>query len=117
MTVVPFELPRNTAATAVEPAFVTRIRLRAQRRVRSLRLWWAADKASPLDLAISPDAVDRILAGELAIDENDPASRTLATAIQEADRATAAHDVLARIRRVFALSDAETDLLTLVAAV
>ncbi len=111
-------------APAWEPAFLTRIRLRARRRVLWLRNQWAPETAGAMGLAISHDEVDRILAdaalagrAERAFYASDPAAAALAAAIDDADRATAADELLARLRSDFALGDAEVDLLTLTVAI
>jgi AAA+ superfamily predicted ATPase len=108
---------------APEPAFLTRIRLRSRRRVLWLRSLWAADAAGGQGLAIPHGEVDRILADpderarcELAFYDGDAAARALAEPIRAADVATAADELLSRLRREFALRDAEVDLLTLTAA-
>ena len=112
------------AAAAREPAFVTRIRLRARRRVRWLRSVWALDDGAAMGLAISHGEVDRILRDsdarardERAFYDGDPDARALAAAIAAADGATAADAHVDRLRRAFGLGDAELDLLTLAAAV
>jgi AAA+ superfamily predicted ATPase len=115
---VPASSPRE------EPAFLTRIRLRARRRVLWLRSLWAADTSPGMGMAISHDEVDRILGdaealagAERAFHDSDPAARALAAPIRAADQATAGDELLARLRRDFALRDAEVDLLTLTVAV
>jgi AAA+ superfamily predicted ATPase len=112
------------ADPAIEPAFMARIRLRAQRRVLWLRRLWAADAGGGLGLAISHNEVDRILRGageladaELAFHTSDPEARALAEPIRAADAATAADDLLGRFRRAFVLNEAQVDLLTLAVAV
>ena len=107
-----------------EPPLMTRIRLRARRRVLWLRHLWAADAGGNLGLAISHGEVDRILLGagelaraELAFHESDPEARALTGPIQDADAATASDQLLGQLRREFALRDAEVDLLTLTVAV
>jgi AAA+ superfamily predicted ATPase len=109
---------------AAEPAFLRRIRLRARRRVLWLRTLWAADAAGGLGVAITHGEVDRILTdadsvaeAERAFHAADPAARALAPAIADADDATADNSVVRRLRRDFALRDAEVDLLLLAAAV
>jgi AAA+ superfamily predicted ATPase len=111
------------ALPAVEPAFVTRLRLRARRCVLWQRRLWAAQPGAR-ELAVSFDEVDRILAdpaaaaaAEQAFRADDPEARALTAAIREADAATAADELLARFREDFGLRDAEVDLLGLAAAV
>ena len=119
-------LPAEAGAppASAEPAFMSRIRLRAQRRVLWLRRLWAADAGGALGLAISHNEVDRILAdpgalarAERAFEEGDPGARALGPAIEAADRAAAADERLALFRAAFDLGDAEVDLLTLAVAV
>jgi AAA+ superfamily predicted ATPase len=129
MTAAPFELRTaepdvgDVDAGAVEPAFVARIRLRAQRRALWLRSQWA-EAAGGAGLAIAHDEVDRILAdagararAERQFLERDPGARALGPAIAAADRAAASAPRLARLRDELALSDPELDLLSLAVAV
>src|SRR5262245_43092190 len=109
---------------ALEPAFLTRIRLRARRLVLWLRRQWAGDAAAAGGLAISHGEVDRILAdadervrAERTFYEADATARELMAPILAADLAIAGDDALGRLRRDFALGDAEADLLTLAVAV
>ncbi len=110
--------------SATEPAFLTRIRLRARRRVLWLRSLWAGDATGGQGLAISHVEVDRVLAdpdqlarAELAFYDSDPAVRDLDAPIRAADLATAADEILGRFRLDFGLRDPEVDLLTLALAV
>jgi AAA+ superfamily predicted ATPase len=116
--------PPDEVANRGEPAFMRRIRLRAQRHVHWLRRLWAGDAGGGLGLAISHNEVDRILRGagelshaEVAFYEGDPTARALTVPIQAADAAAASNEILGRFRHVFSLSDAELDLLTLAVAV
>ncbi|MBK8211885.1 MAG: hypothetical protein IPK78_20020 [Rhodospirillales bacterium] len=117
-------LTTTAGEPAPEPAFLTRIRLRARRLVLWLRTQWASDAAGANGLAISHGEVDRILAdadesarAELTFYENDPAAHDLIAPILAADLATAGDDQIGRTRREFALGDAEVDLLTLTVAI
>ena len=54
---------RREPAEAAEPPFVTRVRLRAQRRVLWMRALWTAEQSGPAQgLAITHGEVDRITA-------------------------------------------------------
>ena len=116
------DFPTSVADAACEPAFLTRIRVRARRLVLWLRSGWSTASGAS-GLVISHDEVDRILAdaetrasAELAFYDRDPEASALADAIRAADLAAADDEMLGRLRRDFALSDAEIDLLTLAAA-
>lgn len=108
-----------------EPAYLTRIRLRAQRRTLWLRSLWGQSATEPAQgLAISHDEVDRILAGpsemqraEVAFYDMDPAARELAPYILGADAESAQDPAWERLMRDFGLSLEETDLLALAVAV
>jgi hypothetical protein len=111
------------ASAPLDPAFLTRIRLRARRYVLWLQRVWAGAPGT-LGLSISHDEVDRILTSgagtaraELAFYDSDPAARALTTSIQGGDAAAASDPLLERLRRELGLNDAEVDLLTLTAAV
>ena len=113
------------AMTATLPAFVTRIRLRAERHVLWLRKLWGAAADSPTRaLAISDEDVDLILADREALADQEAAfyrthgrARELSASIDEADAATKQDRNLALLRRVFQLSDSEVDLLSLAIAI
>jgi hypothetical protein len=112
-----------TRAGAAEPPFLTRIRLRARRRIGWLRQLWAHE-GSTSGLAISHEEVDRILGepGDLARAEllfyrTQPAARALDVRIRAADATALLDPHVASVRKAFALSDTEVDLLTLAAAV
>src|SRR5262245_38712469 len=114
-----------TARTFAEPPFVTRVRLRARRKVSYMRSVWSQD-GSPdraLGLAIPDEEVDRILSDrgdsirrEREFYESDPRAPALAESIADADRRTASDALLERLSRGFGLSVAELDLLTLTVA-
>ena len=100
-----------------EPAFLTRIRLRAMREVHYIRSVWAAAAG----LAISHSEVDRLLepparASRRNFCETDPAAREMTAAIAEADHAASTDIRLARLRSRFGLTEPEADLLSLCVA-
>lgn len=107
----------------VDPPAVARVRVRARRAVLWLRHVWSGGP-SGAGVAIPHGEVDRILddgadhaRARAAFYVDDPAARELAPMIRDADTAAAADPVLARLRREFALDDAELDMLALVVAV
>ncbi|HEX7677104.1 MAG TPA: hypothetical protein VF713_03195, partial [Thermoanaerobaculia bacterium] len=80
---------RSTIAT---PAFLTRIRLRAERRILWMRNLWNSTPDPARGLAITDGEVDRILASEDEVDaaedafyRDDPAARALTARIAKAD--------------------------------
>lgn len=103
---------------------MTRIVLRARRRVLWLRqLWSVAPAQSEQWLAISHSEVDRILDGplELAAREAvfyavDPACRALSEAVEAADHDAAADERWLRLRDRLGLDTADLDLLALAVA-
>jgi len=109
-----------TTAPAAPP-FLTRIRLRAERRVLWMRKLWSAANDPARGLAISDGDVDRILADAAAVDaaedafyRDDPAARALTANIAEADAADDhAFDLL---RRTYDLGDADCNFLALCVA-
>ena len=108
---------------STEPAFLTRVRLRAERRVLWMRAKWPAAGAARA-LAITDDDVDQILAdasgssaAEADFYASDPAARELSRRIADADAAAAHGGPLLLLRRAFALRDADVDLLSLCVAV
>jgi len=107
-----------------EKPFLTRVRLRARRRVLWMRALWSGDgSAAETGLAISHAEVDRILrdpaqmaANEPRFHESDPVARHLTEQVHEADE-QAAHDPGWNwLRQQFGLSDYEADLLSLAVA-
>lgn len=110
---------------SVEPAFITRIRLRARRRMIWLRYLWGKSLAdAEQGLAISHSEVDRILSGaeqdaiaESAFYETDATTRQLNRQISAIDRRVANDQTWERLRSDFALSAAEIELLMLAVAV
>jgi hypothetical protein len=109
----------------VEPAFMRRIRLRAQRRALWMRNYGTAELAfTEQRLAIAHAEVDRILAGidqqrraEILFYAEHPLARQLGPAIELADRAWQEDKAWSRVRKAFALSEPELDLLALTVAV
>src|SRR5262245_17403048 len=107
-----------------EPAFLERIRLRAQRRVLWLRALWASSTSlADQGMAISHSEVDRILTGPDALAEaerhfyaTDAAVQRLAEPIAAADQRVADDPTFEHLRRTFGLAAAEVDLLTLAVA-
>lgn len=110
-----------TAVAATMPAFIARVRLRAERRVLWLRtLWRDGIDASTRGVAITDEDVDLILSGRAAdadMEEDfyrtNPRARQLAPLIEEADAALPGDPGLALLRRAYRLGDAEIDLLSL----
>lgn len=108
-----------------EPAFITRIRLRARRRMLWLRhLWENSPAEAEQGLAISHNEVDRILSGteqdpgaENTFYETDAAARQLNRQIHMLDRWVMEDEVWEQLRRDFTLSEPEIDLLMLAVAV
>lgn len=98
---------------AYEPAFFTRVRLRAQRRVLWLREQWARDRVPAEALVIGDAEVDRILAGQ-----HQPESSPFdASAIAEADRRFAQDSRWSALSQRLGLTAAEVDLLALAVAI
>ncbi len=110
---------------SLEPAFMTRIRLRAQRRILWLRDLWASTLAEEAQgLAISHNEVDRILAdsqqhsaAEATFYATNPEAQQLSRYISSIDRCTVNEDTWVKLHQDFALSPEEIDLLTLAIAV
>jgi AAA+ superfamily predicted ATPase len=115
----------KTTPRPTEPAFLTRVRLRARRRVLWLRRVWAEGLAEPEQgLAIPHSEVDRVLAdpreaaeAEDAFYEGDAQARRLTEEIREADGHAADEAPWRRLAREFGLSGPEVDLLMLTVAV
>jgi len=108
-------------AIAATPAFLMRIRLRAERRVLWMRRLWGS-AADTRALAITDDDVDQILAdpetvaaAELAFYRNE--TPELTERIEETDLLAADDHALALLRGAFGLSDAEADFLMMCIAV
>jgi AAA+ superfamily predicted ATPase len=107
-----------------EPAYLRRIRLRAQRRTRWLRHLWSQSDTEPTQgMAISHEEMDRIVAGrheprqaEDSFYTVDPAARAIHPDIVAADAAFAEDPVWEGLRRHFSLSSPEADLLGLAVA-
>jgi AAA+ superfamily predicted ATPase len=106
---------------AASPAWLARVRLRAERRVLWLRHLWGS-AADTRTLAISDDDVDQILADrqELAAAERDfyhHRTPELNERIERAELLVGDDAALALLRERFDLSAAELDLLTMCVAV
>lgn len=112
-------------AKVAEPPFVTRVRLRAQRRVLWMRALWTAEQSGPVQgLAISHAEVDRITSdpSQVALQEatfyqEDPAASRLAKQIEAADAQAVEDGEWKRIGEEFELNRYEADLLSLALAV
>ena len=110
---------------SAEPAFITRIRLRARRRMIWLRHLWGTSLAdAEQGLAISHNEVDRILAGteqdasaESIFYETEATARQLSRQIHAIDQWVVNDEARERLRRDFVLTEAEIDLLQLAVAV
>jgi ATPase family associated with various cellular activities (AAA) len=110
---------------STEPAFMARIRLRAQRRILWLRELWMSNMVDGIQgLAISHSEVDRILAdpeqhmsAEATFYAKDSNARHLSDHIHSLDQAVVNECSWIKLHRDFALSPEEIDLLTLVVAV
>src|SRR2546421_7947984 len=108
-----------------EPAFMTRIRLRARRRILWLNNLWASILTEEVQgLAISHNEVDRILAdpeqhasAESAFYEADADARQLSKRIHTIERWIVNEDPWLKLRGDFGLSTPEIDLLMLAVAV
>jgi len=106
-------------AVGREPAFVTRVRLRARRRVLWMRsLWDSYPLPAQHGLAIPDAEVDRILAARLPSAEKEyyaghAEARELTREIEVADEAAAADPRWRRLTTGLSLEPAETDLLAL----
>jgi hypothetical protein len=117
----PVEETVDSVRTAT-PAFLSRIRLRAKRRV----MWMSAAWNQGLErerLAISPDEVSRILTDpeEVAVSEDafyriDPVACQLTAEIEAHDAEFRQCPEWTRLKRQFVLSDFEADLLSLAVA-
>jgi AAA+ superfamily predicted ATPase len=108
----------------LEPVFMQRIRLRARRRILWLRALWADSlEETTQGLAVSHAEVDRILTDraqwaevEAAFFAHDTEAQALTKPIEAADRRFSADKTWERLRRAFALTDGESDLLSLAVA-
>lgn len=108
-----------------ERAFLTRLRLRAQRRVLWMRaLWKASGAPGAQGLAITDADVDRILqhprglnSGEAEFYQTDQTARGLTRQIADADAAVTSDPRWTRLCCEFNLSVFERDLLSLAVAV
>jgi len=108
-----------------EPVFMTRIRLRAQRRILWLRDFWSSSMSDEMQgLAISHKEVDRILVdpeqhanAESIFYVRDAHARQLNKRIDTIEQLFIAEDRWVKLRQDFCLSAQEIDLLTLAVAV
>lgn len=108
----------------VEPIFLARVRLYAQRRVLWQRWLWANNNVSVGEgLAISDEDVDRILTKPATLTQaetdfytTNSEAMSLNHGIAIADRQMAADGAWQRLRQVFGLGNEECDLLALVIA-
>src|SRR6266403_718670 len=116
---------QSLEAPPAESSFLIRIRLRARRRVLWMRaLWESGLTAADQGLAISHGEVDRALsdpgqvaAAEASFYRSDPEARELLQSVAVADARAAEDPAWAPLREEFGLSDTDTDLLSLAAAV
>jgi AAA+ superfamily predicted ATPase len=107
-----------------EPAFLARIRVRAQRRALWLRQLWASGRTDgDRDLAISHGEVDRVLADpawlaevEASFFAEDPLARELDGIVAEADAAAAADPAWSLLRGELGIPSPDADLLSLAVA-
>src|SRR5215472_10460085 len=112
------------SAAPIVPAFLERVRLRAQRRALWMRLQWSKDGNAPMQgLAISHAEIDRILAdheqmarAEEAFYQRDEAARQLTVAIEAADCAVDQDPGWNLLRSEFGLTIPEADLLSMAVA-
>jgi len=112
----------NRGTTGLE--FLTRVRLRAQRRVLWMQALWSNHLMdAERELVITPDEVNRILIepqvmaeAEDAFYQTDPSARQLSQAIQESDEKMKWDTRWQQLRQVFGLSTVERDLLSLAVA-
>lgn len=108
-----------------EPPFLTRLRLRAQRRVLWMRaLWNEAANDAGQGLAITHDEVDRSLSDPLkssqaedSFYERDEHASRLSQRITEADVRAKEDEAWQRLKLEFNLSAEETDFLSMLVAV
>ena len=104
-------------------ALLSRVRLRAQRRLLWMRSITNQSQQNISALAIMPEEVERILedpaeaaAREECFYQSDAIARQLGEHIEAADSEFSSHPAWRRLRRQFGLSDFETDLLSLCVA-
>ena len=108
-----------------EPAFLTRIRLRAQRRILWLRKLWSDLAVDPEQgLAIADEEIDFILGdlekrieAEDTFYKTDELARKLSELIDTVEPETVQEQRWLRLRQEFGLSEFECDLLSLAVAV
>jgi hypothetical protein len=108
----------------LEPTFLRRIRLRAQRRALWMRNFGQSDPLNEPIMVITHAEMDRILAGteqqrraEMAFYAEDQHARRLSRTIELADRSWLDDQPWDRLRQAFGLSEPELDLLAVAVAV
>ena len=114
----------SEVAPRAEPAFVTRIRVRARRRVLWLRqLWTMGLAAAGTDLGAAHRDADRLLtepdllaSAESTFYATDPLSLELEEQLRDADAAAAEDPAWQRLRTSLGLSSEDMDLLALAVA-
>jgi AAA+ superfamily predicted ATPase len=107
-----------------EPIFLTRVRMRAQRRALWMRTQWAGiSQESGQPLAITDTEVDRVLSdpaqlaeGEQAFYESDPAALELTSGIKDMDLRAFQDGIWARLGHEFGVFPGGLDLLSLAVA-
>lgn len=116
-------IDNNLSTTGLE--FLTRVRLRAQRRVLWMQTLWSNHLLdAEQELVITPDEVNRILIepqamaeAEAAFYQTNSSARQVSQAIQESDKKMKGDTRWQQLRQVFGLSTVEMDLLSLAVAV
>jgi len=114
---------RPECAYAAEPLFLTRTRLRAQRRILWLRALWSSDRSAK-GIAISDEEVNRILRHpaemaeqEAIFYEGNLEARELTRHVAEADDLARSDARWCALCQAFGLTVRESDLLALAASV
>ncbi len=110
---------------SIEPVYMTRIRLRAQRRILWLRDFWSSGMSDEMQgLAISHNEVDRILvdpeqygSAEATFYARNAHARQLSKHIDTIEQLFTDEDRWMKLRQDFSLSAQEIDLLNLAVAV
>jgi hypothetical protein len=120
---IPAQIQDQPPVLFTEPVFLRRARLRARRRALWLRSLWSSDIAAK-GIAISDEEVDRILvdpvshaAQEAEFYETDREAIELSRLIAEADDSASQDARWSALCRTFQLTQPESDLLSLAAAV
>jgi hypothetical protein len=117
------QIQEQPSLLSTEPVFLRRTRLRARQRALCLRMLWSSDMAAK-GIAISDEEVDRILmdpasqaAQETEFCETDREAIELSRLIAEADDSASQDARWSALCQTFQLSQPESDLLSLAAAV